>query len=176
MPSYQGAIRSKNRVVFAAPCTTGTVRPEYSRRFEAAGRTRRRLYRRRVDGEGSQDGEEPRETSELSDADEGFEGVCRSCEQVDSRRCHSEREVLRSVPDRDEDREGLSPMGPRRERIRRLLSLLRAADPRPWTSARDEGDPRQPPLGGNDRGPDPGRARRRPRPGTDSGPPGRRLT
>src|SRR2546426_3465936 len=37
MPSYQGAIRSKNRVVFAAPCTTGTVRPECSRRFEAAG-------------------------------------------------------------------------------------------------------------------------------------------
>src|SRR2546421_2968278 len=37
MRSYQGAIRSKNRVVFAAPCTTGTVRPECSRRFEAAG-------------------------------------------------------------------------------------------------------------------------------------------
>src|SRR5256885_11164497 len=37
MRSYQGAIRSKNRVVFAAPCTTGTVRPERSRRFEAAG-------------------------------------------------------------------------------------------------------------------------------------------
>src|SRR5256886_8706933 len=37
MPSYQGAIRSKNRVVFAAPCTTGSVRPECSRRFEAAG-------------------------------------------------------------------------------------------------------------------------------------------
>jgi len=47
-------------------------------------RSRQRLYRRRVDGDGRAHVEEPREPSGFPDADEGVEGVFRSRAEMDA--------------------------------------------------------------------------------------------
>src|SRR3989475_8789497 len=65
-------------------------------------------------------------------------------------RGHGRSEVLRSVPDRDEEGEGMPSVGPRWQRVHRLLPVVRPAHPGPRPSARDEGDPGQPRLRRND--------------------------
>src|SRR2546428_505521 len=77
------------------------------------------------------------------------ESVSRICEpgsSLPARRRHGRREILRSLPDRDEEGEGLPPLGPRRQRVRRLLPVLRSAHPGPRPPAGDEGNSRQPPV------------------------------
>src|SRR5204862_347355 len=60
------------------------------------------------------------------------------------RRCHGECEILRPVPDRDATGPRVPPLGSGRQRVHRLLPVLRTADPGTWTSAGGEGATRRP--------------------------------
>ena len=79
-----------------------------------------------------------------ADSDEVLEGVFGSCPAIPTRRCHGECEILRPVPDRDATGPRVPPLGSGRQRVHRLLPVLRTADPGTWTSAGGEGATRRP--------------------------------
>src|SRR5205823_10754493 len=91
--------------------------------------------------------------------DEGIARVLRPRPTFLARGRHGEREILRSVPDRDEAGEGMPPLGPRRERIHRLLPGLWSPDPRARPPAGHEGGPRHAHIRGHDDFRHPARAR-----------------
>src|SRR5436309_12925614 len=108
------------------------VKPFNARRFP------RRLYRPAPDAPAHDERPSARRPR---GADEGFSCLCDPGAPLPARRRHGGREVLPPGPDRGEQGEGLPPLGPRWERVHRLLPVLRSARLRPRPPARDEGDP-----------------------------------